>query len=90
MPKRESLDILKMCLEMVAFKSTYSLNDAESAYLVYKWIEQNIKYDYEGEKNGDSSTALATVYKTGKGGYIGITELFKTMCDRLKFKQIQF
>ena len=86
LPKRENLDILKMGLEMVAFKSTYSLNDAESAYLVYKWIEQNIKYDYEGEKNGNSSTALATVYKTGKGGAIGITGLFKTMCDRLKIK----
>ena len=86
LPKRESLDILKMCLEMVAFKSTYSLNDAESAYLVYKWIEQNIKYDYEGEKNGDSSTALATVYKTGKGGVTGITGLFNTMCSLLKIE----
>ena len=84
--KRENLDILKMCLEMVAFKSTYSLNDTESAYLVYKWISQNIVFDSKGEKQGNSSTAITTVYKTGKGGYIGITELFKTMCDHLKIK----
>ena len=75
---------------MLSFKSSYSLNDAESAYLVYKWIGQNIEYDKDDQKQGNSSTAIATVYKTGKGGYIGITELFKTMCDRLKFKQIQF
>ena len=68
---------------MSSFKSTYSLNDAESAYLAYKWIEQNIEYDENDEEQGNSS---ATVYKAGKGGVIGITELFKTMCDRLKIK----
>ena len=86
LPKRESLDILKMCLKMSSFKSTYSLNDAESAYLAYKWIEQNIEYDKNDEEQGNSSTAIATVYKTGKGGATGITGLFKTMCDRLKIK----
>ena len=86
LPKRETLDILKMCLQMSSFKSSYSLNDAESAYLVYKWIAQNIEYDKDDQKQGNSSTAIATVYKTGKGGYIGITELFKTMCDHLKIK----
>ena len=86
LPKRESLDILKMCLKMSSFKSTYSLNDAESAYLAYKWIEQNIEYDKNDEKQGNSSTAITTVYKTGKGGATGITGLFKTMCDRLKIK----
>ena len=86
LPKRETLDILKMCLQMSSFKSSYSLNDVESAYLVYKWIAQNIEYDKDDQKQGNSSTAIATVYKTGKGGYIGITELFKTMCDHLKIK----
>ena len=84
--KRENLDILKMCLEMVAFKSTYSLNDTESAYLVYKWISQNIEYDSKGEKQGNSSTAITTVYKTGKGGVTGITGLFNTMCSLLKIE----
>ena len=84
--KRENLDILKMCLEMVAFKSTYSLNDTESAYLVYKWISQNIEFDSKGEKQGNSSTAITTVYKTGKGGVTGITGLFNTMCSLLKIE----
>ena len=67
LPKRENLDILKMCLKMSSFKSSYSLNDAESAYLVYKWISQNIEHDKNNEKQGNNSTAIATVYKTGKG-----------------------
>ena len=86
LPKRETLDILKMCLKMSSFKSSYSLNDAESAYLVYKWISQNIEHDKNNEKQGNNSTAIATVYKAGKGGVSGITGLFKTMCDRLKIK----
>ena len=86
LPKRENLDILKMCLELVAFKSTYSLNDVESAYLIYKWIVLNIQYDSYGEMYGNSSTAIATVYKTGKGGITGITGLFNTMCSLLKIE----
>ena len=34
LPKEENFDILKMCLEMSPFKSTYSFN-AESGYLAY-------------------------------------------------------
>ena len=86
LPKKENLDILKMCLEMSNFKSTYSLNDAESAYLAYKWIIRNIQYDYDNEKQGNSTSDIATVYKEGKGGVTGISGLFKTMCERLKIK----
>ena len=75
-----------MCLELVAFKSTYSLNDVESAYSIYKWIVLNIQYDSYGEMYGNSSTAIATVYKTGKGGVTGITGLFNTMCSLLKIE----
>ena len=38
------------------------------------------------KNKGNSSTAIATVYKAGKGWVSGITGLFKTMCDRLKIK----
>jgi transglutaminase/protease-like cytokinesis protein 3 len=62
------------------------LNEAESAYLAYKWISQNIEYDYNDEKQGNSTKEIAKVYKTGKGGVIGITGLYKTMRDRLKIK----
>ena len=75
-----------MCLEMSKFKSTYTLNEAESAYLAYKWISQNIEYDYDDEKQRNSTKEIAKVYKTGKGGVIGITGLYKTMCDRPKIK----
>ena len=86
LPKRGSLDVLKMSLQMSTSKSTYSLNDEESAYLVHKWIVQNIEFDSVSEKLGNSSTAVSTVYNTGKGGVTGITALFKTMCDHLKIK----
>jgi hypothetical protein len=86
LPKKENLDILKMCLEMANFKTTFSLKDAESAYLAYKWIIRNIEFDTKGEKQGNSTTDVATVYKTGKGGSIGISELFKRMCSLLKIK----
>ena len=86
LPKKENLDILKMGLEMSKFKSSYSLKDEESAYLVYKWIIRNIIYDTKVEKQGNSTTDIATVYNEGKGGSIGISGLFKTMCDLLKVK----
>jgi transglutaminase/protease-like cytokinesis protein 3 len=86
LPKKENLDILKMCLEMSKFKSSYSLKDEESAYLVYKWIILNIEYDSIGENQGNSTTNINKVYKTGKGGSNGISKLFKKMCNLLKIK----
>ncbi len=42
LPKRGSVDILKMFLLMAEEKEKNSLTDAESAFLIYKWIAQNI------------------------------------------------
>ena len=55
LPTRGSVDILKMYLLMAEEKEKNSLNDAESAFLVYKWIAQNIKincyYMYKKEQS---------------------------------------
>ena len=83
LPKRENIDILKMILEMSKVKEEYEMNDAEAAYFVYKWIGQNIEIDCLGNKYGNSSTIPATTYKEGKGGYIGISGLFNTICSFL-------
>ena len=86
LPKRENIDILKMFLEMSNIKKENSMTDAESAYLVYKWIGQNIEYDCLGNKFGNTTTLPATTYKEGKGGYIGISGLFNTICGFLNIE----
>ena len=83
LPKRGSIDILKMILEMSNVKKEYAMTDAEAAYFVYKWIVQNIEIDCLGSKYGNSTTLAATTYKEGKGGYIGISGLFNTICSFL-------
>ena len=86
LPKRESIDILKMALAMSSAKEDYSMTDVESAYFAYKWISQNIELDCLGKESGDSSTLPTTTYKDGKGGEIGITELFNMICGFLNIE----
>ena len=83
LPKRGSVDILKMILQMSNIKTKYAMTDAESAYFVYKWIGQNIEIDCLGNKYGNSTTLPGNTYKEGKGGYIGISGLFDTICSFL-------
>ena len=45
LPKREAIDELKMALTMKNVKQKYSLTEAESVYLIYKWIAKNINFD---------------------------------------------
>ena len=78
LPKRGSVDILKMYLLMAEEKEKNSLNDAESAFLVYKWIAQNIKincyYMYKKEQSD------LEIYKSGEGYPSSISSLFNSMC----------
>ena len=84
LPKRESTILLKMCLDMSKIKEEYSLNDSESAYLVYKWIADNIEYDCTDPKLNYESPS--TVFIEGKSGSFGIAALFKNMCIFMKIK----
>ena len=86
LPKRESIDILKMALEMSNAQNENSMTDAESAYFAYKWISQNIEYDCLSNKFGNSSTLPATTYKNGKGGEVGISALFNMICGFLNIE----
>ena len=43
LPRRKDANILKMVSKMVNAKEKYSLNEAESAYLIFKWISENIE-----------------------------------------------
>lgn len=73
-----------MYKELQKAKTKHKLNEAESAYLVYKWIAKNIDYDcynhFHGGKlvHDDKST-----YSSGVGVCSGFSLLFKNMCKAL-------
>jgi len=71
LPKREDVNLLQMIREMIKAKEENSFNDTESAYLVFKWIAQNIKTEYIG-KHIDEPTS---VYNSGKGFTKGMSSL---------------
>lgn len=81
LPKRSSVNILRMCNLMTSAKEKYNLNDYESAYLVYYWISQTIQIDC-ANKFSQYSTPLNT-YNQGKSSYAGISALFFTMLSNL-------
>ena len=83
LPKRGSIDILKMALEMSNAKEEFKMTDIESAYFAYKWIGQNIELDCLGKKFGNATTIPTNTYKNGKGGEVGISELFNMICGFL-------
>ena len=64
-------------------QSTYSLNEAESAYLVYKWVGTNIEYDcYAYHHGGIENSGLGT-YNKGKGVWAWYSSIFYTMWNSL-------
>ena len=81
LPKRQSVNILQMCMQMKNAKDDFSLTTAETAYMVYIWISENIEVDCDNY-DGKYQSALTT-FNTGKGGFVGISNLFLTMCLRI-------
>ena len=83
LPKRENTNILSMFIIMNNIKEENSLNDAEAAFLTYKWIAQNIEVDCSDNDNNESAVIA---YNSGKANFLGISNLFKTMCFHLNLK----
>ena len=83
LPKRENINFLKMVNEMNKAKIKYSMNKVECAYFVYKWIAQNIQYNCDYIIEEENPTDIILIYNEGKGGTIGITGLFKRLCEFL-------
>lgn len=81
LPPRERVDIILMCKEMKKAKEATSLNDAESAYFIYKWMAQN--FGVNKFINNDYS---ATVYTKGEGSPGSLAEIFTIMCNYLKIE----
>jgi transglutaminase/protease-like cytokinesis protein 3 len=85
LPSRIRVDILKMYISMKEAKEEFSLSDEESAFLVYKWITLNIKYDCSNNKIGMYETPVR-VYYLGIGNSRSISELFTIMCSYMGVK----
>jgi len=81
LPPIQKINILQMCTEMKNIKEEYSLTIEETAYMIYRWISLNIKVDC-ANYDGKYQSAVAT-FNSGKGGFVGISNLFLTMCLRL-------
>ena len=82
---RHSVDENTMINSMKNAKSSYSLNEAESAYMVYEWLSQNIEYDcytYHNEYSKIDRSESGT-YNKGKGVCAGFAKIFRTMCKGL-------
>ena len=86
LPERSQTNILKMGKEMSKVKEQFSLTNLETAYFVYKWIALKIEFDCKSFSLGNSSELEVTVYNEGKGGPIGIAQLFNTFCNILEIE----
>ena len=85
LPKRTNVDILKMCIAMADEKKTAPLTDIEAAFLIYKWITQNINVNCVDYNKEESPVA---VYKSGIGSFVGISALFNIMCSNMNIESV--
>ena len=57
LPRKKEANILQMVSKMVNAKKEYSLNEAESAYLAFKWISENLYVHFNDEYSDDPINA---------------------------------
>ena len=65
---------------MVNAKKEYSLNEAESAYLAFKWISENLYVHFNDEYSDDPINA----YNSWDGSPKALSSLFDNICSFLK------
>jgi transglutaminase/protease-like cytokinesis protein 3 len=82
LPRKEEVNFLQMVNKMVNAKKEYSFNEVESAYLVFKWISQNIDIIFFNEDLDEPINA----YNSGKGTSKALSSLFNNFCTYLKVK----
>ena len=83
LPERVLVTEEEMCIAMQKAQQKYSLNQAESAYLVYKWLLENIEYDCYGFNHNTVDYDEHNSYNNGKGVCSGYSKIFETMCKAL-------
>ena len=80
LPKRNEVNILQMVNYMIKAKEEYSFNEAESAFLVFKWIGQNIRINFNDEDLDNPINA----YTSGEGTPKALSSLFNNICTFFK------
>ena len=65
---------------MIKAKEEYSFNEAESAFLVFKWICQNIGINFYDEDLDNPINA----YTSGEGTQKALSSLFNNICTFFK------
>ena len=80
LPRKKDANILQMVSKMVNAKKEYSLNEAESAYLVFKWISENLFVDFNNKYSDDPINA----YNSWDGSPKALSSLFDNICSFLK------
>ena len=80
LPRRKEVQFLQMVSKMINARKEYSLNEAESAYLVFKWISENIQVNYYDKDLDDP----INVYNSGKGTPKALSSLFNNFSYYLK------
>ena len=82
LPTRSKVNILEMGNEMKKVIKEYSLSNIESAYLVFKWINQNLVAIFSNTQTDDATRT----YNSGKGSPKGMSSVFSTICNFLDLK----
>lgn len=88
LPKRESTSETNMCTAMKKAQIKYSLNEAESAYFVFRWISENIEYDCYSYVHGGIDYNEESSYTKGKAVCEGYSLIFKRMCEALGLEAV--
>ena len=82
LPSKNKVNILEMGNEMKKAIKEYSLSNIESAYLVFKWINQNLIANFSNTQIVDATRT----YNLGKGSPKGMSSVFSTICSFLDLK----
>jgi transglutaminase/protease-like cytokinesis protein 3 len=89
LPKRESTSETDMCTAMKKAQTKYSLNQAESAYFVFRWITENIAYDCYSYVHGGIDYKEESSYTKGLAVCEAYSLIFKRMCEALGLEAVK-
>ena len=67
-------------------KNSKKLSLVERAWLVYKWITENIEYDFKGVNNENYDISEEATFKRGKSICSGYARLYQRICVNLELK----
>ena len=64
-------------------KDSKKLSEVEKAWLIYKWVTENIEYDYEGINAYTYDVSEEATFNRGKTISSGLALLYKKICENL-------